>query len=187
MKHIIAIVGLIIFLSSCATQRRCDKLYPPETRVKDSVLVRDSIHIKDSIVQKTIIKDSTIYTKAVKDSGEVSANENSTYRFNNGSVSVVIKIKDGKVKWNIDQQATISRFQSIIDSVSRENSIYKAKDSISNKEKETVKVIDNTEKLRWHQKLWLSVKDFFAWVGLFLVIFLGLRFAFIRLVGSLSN
>jgi hypothetical protein len=182
MKYIITIAGIVIFLSSCATQKRCERLYPATTRIKDSVIVRDSTHIIDSIVQKTVTKDSVIYIKAVKDSGEVSASENHTYRFNNGSVSVVIKIKDGKVKWNIDQQATISRFQSIIDSVSRENSIYKAKDSINSHKIETIKD-KPIERKKWYAGILEWIKNGLAIIGfIWLIVFI-----FTKAIARIAN
>jgi hypothetical protein len=187
MKYIIILVS-ILSLTSCFTKRQAiDKFCKPETRIKDSIVIKDSLVIKEETKWVTKTKDSTIYTKAVKDSGEVDVKENGTYKFNNGVVQVQILIKDGKAKWKVNVSSTESRYVYTIDSMASVISTFQLKDSLSIKEKETIKIIDNTKELKWYDKIWLSVKDFFSWIGLILTLFLILRFAFIRLVGSLSS
>ncbi len=167
------ILSLALFLGSCASQRRCEKKYPPQTTTKDSVVIRDSVHIIEKVHHSLKIKDSVVYTKGVKDSGEVSAKENSTYKLKNDKVNLVIKIKDGIVSWNIDLSPTTSVYQSIIDSISNELQSYKSKDSTNIHDSEKVKpavVI----KYPWYIRLWDSVKNIFAYIGLIVVvIFLG--------------
>lgn len=182
MRYLIVLFSVLL-LTSCYTQKQAiNKFCKPETRIKDSVVVRDSIHIIDSLVQKTVIKDSIVYIKAVKDSGEVSASENSTYKFNNGNVKVEIKVGDGKVKWKIDQQATISRFQSIIDSVSHENQVLKQRDSTNVKEK-IVTVKEPCEGDKWYSGILEWVKNGLALIGLIWLI----SFLFQRVIKVLSN
>lgn len=53
----IAAIILMIFLSSCTTQRKCNRLYPPQVRV-------DSTH---SIVVVTKYRDTTIYIQIAPD------------------------------------------------------------------------------------------------------------------------
>lgn len=51
-KKITYLLAAIVLLTSCATQKRCNKLYPPQIIVKDSFIqvVKDSIIIKDSLI-----------------------------------------------------------------------------------------------------------------------------------------
>ena len=187
MKYLI-ILASILSLTSCYTKRQAlNKFCKPETRIIDSVVTRDSTNIIDSVRYVTVKKDSVVYTKAVKDSGEVDVKEGGTYKFNNGVVQVQISIKDGKAKWKVNVASTESRYIHQIDSMTKVIDTYKQKDSSSVKETEITKVVDNTKKLRWYEKVWLEIKDFFSWIGLILTLFLILRFAFVRLVGSLSS
>ncbi len=167
------ILSLALFLGSCASQRRCDKKFPPQTTTKDSVVIRDSVHIIEKVHHSLKIKDSVVYTKGVKDSGELDVKENQTIKIKNDKVNIVIKIKDGIVKYNVDISPTESRYQSIIDSISNELQSYKSKDSSNIHDSEKVKpavVI----KYPWYTRLWDSVKNIFAYIGLIVVvIFLG--------------
>lgn len=167
------ILSLALFLGSCASQRRCDKKYPPQTTTKDSVVIRDSVHIIEKVHHSLKIKDSVVYTKGVKDSGELDVKENQTIKFKNDKVNLVIKIKDGKVSYNVDISPMESRYQSTIDSMSNELQSYKSKDSTNIHDSEKVKpavVIKDP----WYIRLWDSVKNIFAYIGLIVVvIFLG--------------
>jgi hypothetical protein len=171
--RILLILSISLFLGSCASQRLCDKRFPPETRVKDSIVIHDSTIITEKVVTKTVLKDSIVYTAAIKDSGEVDVKENQTIKFKNDKVNVVLKIKDGKLKWNIDISATESRYTSKIDSLVSELSVYKSKDSISIHDKETIKPAPS-ESIPWYMKLYNSAKDVLAFIGLiFVIVFLG--------------
>ena len=167
------ILSLALFLGSCASQRRCDKKFPPQTTTKDSVVIRDSVHIIEKVHHSLKIKDSVVYTKGVKDSGELDVKENQTIKIKNDKVNIVIKIKDGIVKYNVDISPMESRYQSTIDSMSNELQSYKSKDSISTHDSEKVKpavVIKDP----WYIRLWDSVKNIFAYIGLIVVvIFIG--------------
>jgi hypothetical protein len=160
----------LLILQSCATQKACDKKFPPSTKIKDSLVItyKDSVKVVESV--KTIIKDSVRYTAAVKDSGEVSVKENSTYKFKNENAEVIIKIVDGKLKWNINLSAIENRYKSQIDSFSAQITSYKQKDSISTHS--TVIVQPAKEKhTPWYLKAWGQVKDFFAWIGLIFILY----------------
>lgn len=172
--RILLILSLSLFLGSCVSQRACDKKFPPETRVKDSIVIHDSTIITEKIVTKTNIKDSIIYTQAIKDSGEVDAKENQTIKFKNDKVNIVIKIKDGKIKYYVDISATESRYKSTIDSISSQLETYKSKDSISIHDEQAIRPAV-TLKLPWYLKLWQSTKDFFALLGFGLVLAYGGR------------
>jgi hypothetical protein len=169
MKNIILFAILSQFMISCVSQRACDKKFPPETRIKDSVVVT----YKDSVVEKKkvvlIVKDSIRYTEAVKDSGEMDTKENATYKFKNDKAAVTIQIKDGKVKWNIDIKATEQRFQSRIDSMASEIKIYKERDSLNVSHKEEVKIIQ--PHIPWYMKLWNGIRDWLAIIGLIFIIY----------------
>ena len=58
-----AIVALFFALTSCVTQKACDKKFPPQTReiinIKDSTVIKDSIRVQ--IKDSTVIKDSIVY------------------------------------------------------------------------------------------------------------------------------
>lgn len=167
------ILSLALFLGSCASQRRCDKKFPPQTTTKDSVVIRDSIHIIEKVHHSLKIKDSVVYTKGVKDSGELDVKENQTIKIKNDKANILIKIKDGIVSWNIDLSPTTSVYQSTIDSMSNELQSYKSRDSTNIHDSEKVKpavVIKDP----WYIRLWDSVKNIFAYIGLIVVvIFLG--------------
>lgn len=167
------ILSLALFLGSCVSQRACDKRFPPETKIKDSIVIRDSVHIIEKVHHSLKIKDSIVYTQGVKDSGEVSANENQTIKIKNDKVNIVIKIKDGKVSYNVDISPMESRYQSTIDSMSNELQSYKSRDSTNIHDSEKVKpavVIKDP----WYIRIWDSVKNIFAYIGLIVVIvFLG--------------
>ena len=168
-------IFLILILASCATQKRCDKLYPPETRVKDSVVVsiKDSIVIKDSVVVK--IKDSIVVTPAAKDTGTLDAKENQTYKFKSDKANITIKIQDGKVKYDIDISPTESRYSSIISELKNEIQSYKNRDT-SKVHTETKIVKAEPPKLKWYEKLYLQAVKLFALIGLiWFLIFVGRR------------
>ena len=61
MRYITILLILILF-SSCVSQKKCLKRYPPETiRVRyDSISIKDSIIYKDRIIER-IIKADTVY------------------------------------------------------------------------------------------------------------------------------
>ena len=167
------ILSLALFLGSCVSQRACDKKFPPTERIKDSVVIRDSVHIIEKVHHSLKIKDSVVYTKGVKDSGELDVKENQTYKVKTGIANIALQIKDGKLKWNIDISPTESRYQSTIDSMSNELEAYKSRDSTNIHDSEKVKPAVVIEP-KWYTKLWNSAKDFFAFLGLIVVvIFLG--------------
>ena len=167
------ILSLALFLGSCVSQRACDKKFPPTERIKDSVVIRDSVHIIEKVHHSLKIKDSVVYTQGIKDSGELDVKENQTYKVKTGIANIALQIKDGKLKWNIDISPTESRYQSTIDSMSNELEAYKSRDSTNIHDSEKVKpavVI----KYPWYIRLWDSVKNIFAYIGLIVVvIFLG--------------
>lgn len=171
MRYLL-ILAAGLFLTSCATQRTCDKKFPPITRVKDSIVVtyKDSTVIKEKRV--LVVKDSIRYTEAVKDSGEVSASENQTYRFKNENASVTIKVKDGKVKWNIDISAIEQKYSLRLDSVNKIVKEYKSKDSVSTYQSEIVRTI--TPKIPWYKKIWFAIRDYLALVGFCFLLYIAL-------------
>lgn len=169
MRYLLIITSAL-FLTSCATQKACDKKFPPETRIKDSTVVtyKDSTVIKEKRV--LVVKDSIRYTEAVKDSGEVSANENQTYRFRNENASVTIKIKDGKVKWNIDISAIEQKYSTKLDSVNTIVKQYQQKDSLILSQSEVIR--RDIPKEPWYIKTWYKIRDFFAFVGILLLAYI---------------
>jgi hypothetical protein len=172
MRNLI-IALLFLSVTSCVTSKRCNEKYPAEVRIKDSIVIKDSTIITEKIVTKTNVKDSIVYTQAVKDSGEVDASENQTIKYKNDKVEVKIVVKDKIVKYYVDISATESRYQSRIDSISRELETYKYKDSTSIHSEQAIRPAV-VLKLPWHTRLWQSTKDFFAFLGLLVVvIFLG--------------
>lgn len=191
MKTIIKlsiIAFLAIFATSCATQKRCEKLYPAQTKVKDSVVVS----YKDSVIYKTetktVIKDSIVYTPALVDSGEIDIkpSKRESFRFKNDKVSVIITIDSNKIKWNVNISAIENRFMSKIDSLNKVIEVYKEKDSLKVSEKESIRVVEKEEKkLGFFGKIHKVLNDYALRILLFLVGFLILRRIIIRNFGNI--
>ena len=67
MKYL-SILIVLIMLSGCVTQRRCNDKFPPvqSINVKDSVVIREEIRYRDSIINvvvpipKTVVRDSVV-------------------------------------------------------------------------------------------------------------------------------
>jgi len=61
MKKIIIFIGLLTMLSSCVTQKACNKKYPPEviTEIAEKIIIRDSI-VEKIINVPVYIKGDTI-------------------------------------------------------------------------------------------------------------------------------
>ena len=171
------IIALALVLTSCVSQKACDRKFPPSKTTRDSVVVviKDSIVIKDSVTTKIV--DSIVYTAAIKDSGELDTKENQTYRFKNGSAEVIIKIKDGKVSYKIDLSATESRYKTEITALKSQIEIYKSKDSISS---HTEVVVTPAPKIPWYMKLWNGFKDLLAWIGLLVMIYFFVRYVILK-------
>jgi hypothetical protein len=182
MKNLLFISFVALIATSCVTQRRCDKLFPPETRIKDSTVLTYKDSTIEKVEVKTITKDSIVYTAATKDSGEVETSENSTYKFKNDKVSIKLIIKDGKVKYFVDVSATESRYSTKIDSLSKLVEKYKSKDSLVVKGKEVVRQAVEP-KIPWYTKLYGYAKDILALIGLIYLLILLFRMVVKKLAG----
>ena len=176
------LLTIALIATSCATQRRCDKLFPPETRIKDSTVVTYKDSTIEKVEVKTITKDSIVYTAATKDSGEVETSENSVYKFKNDKVSIKLIIKDGKVRYFVDVSATESRYSTKIDSLSKVVEKYKSRDSVVVKDKEVVKQAVEP-KTPWYLKLYGYAKDALALIGLIWLIVLLFRLVIKKFAG----
>ena len=175
-------ITIALIATSCATQKRCEKLFPPETRIKDSTVVTYKDSTIEKVEVKTITKDSIVYTAATKDSGEVETSENSVYKFKNDKVSIKLIIKDGKVKYFVDVSATESRYSTKIDSLSKVVEKYKSRDSLVVKDKEVVRQAIEP-KTPWYTKLYGYAKDILALIGLIWLLILLFRMVVKRLAG----
>lgn len=179
--RLLAIALLLLSLGSCVSQRACEKKFPGTTTTKDSVVIKDSVHVIEKVETKTIVKDSIVYTAAVKDSGEFVTSENGVYKFKNDKVSIKLVVKDGKVKYFVDISATESRYNSRIDSLTSELQTYKSRDSISTHSQETIKPAPS-EKVKWYNKLLESAKNILAFIGLIFTLYFagkaGIRYFF---------
>jgi len=180
MKNIILLAIIaIITTSSCVTQKRCNTKFPNASTTNDSnsIVIKDSIVIRDSVVVS--VKDSIVYTAAVKDSGTIDASQNHTYKFKSDKANVTIKIKDGKVSYVIDISATESRYNTTIKDLKSELEVFRSRDSISSS---TVVIVKPAPIVRWYMSLWYSIRDFFAWLGLIIAAYFFVRFIVFKLI-----
>ena len=153
MRNIIMILAAIAFLSSCATQKRCDRRFPPSTR--DSVVIKDSIVIKEKDSVVISYHDSTIVTEGVAGQDSIPCNENSKTKIVRGGDTFIIEVKDGKVHLKYDLKGTISR--------------YSKKEVDRSQVKETTK---DKSKAEFHEKTIVRVQQYIplwvkilAWIG----------------------
>ena len=102
------VLAAIAFLSSCVTQKRCDKKFPPSTR--DSIVIKDSVVIKEKDSVVISYHDSTIITEGISGEDSLPCSENTTTKIVRGGDTFIIKVKDGKVHFKYDLKGTISRF-----------------------------------------------------------------------------
>jgi len=179
-KLILLAIIAIITTSSCVTQKRCNTKFPNASTIindSNSIVIKDSIVVRDSVVVS--VKDSIVYTAAVKDSGTIDASQNHTYKFKSDKANVTIKIKDGKVSYVIDISATESRYNTTIKDLKSELEIFRSRDSISSS---TVVIVKQSPIVRWYMSLWYSIRDFFAWLGLIIAAYFFVRFIIFKLI-----
>lgn len=63
MKHLLALTLLALLLSSCTTQKRCARLYPPRT--DSTVIVREITQTRDTTIYVYIKPDTVTQTDTV--------------------------------------------------------------------------------------------------------------------------
>ena len=64
----LAIITLVLLLSSCITERRCNQLYPPaaSTNTRDSIVTRDIIVYRDTTVYVPVASPPDTVEKVIK-------------------------------------------------------------------------------------------------------------------------
>ena len=109
---ILLIVGMLL-LSSCVTQKACDRKFPPQvtTIVKDSVVTRDSIveklvEVPVYIKGDTIIKSDTVW----RDKTTGLANSKPVYA-ETDFAKATAQVKDGKINLTLIQKDSLFRVQ----------------------------------------------------------------------------
>jgi len=65
MKNLILFLIIILAASSCITENKCTRKYPPTTIVKDSIVYKEKIIIRDSIIQITLPQDTAYINKYI--------------------------------------------------------------------------------------------------------------------------
>lgn len=158
-------IFILLLLSSCVTKQACEKKFPPETRIKDSIVVKDSLVIKDSIVIKT--KDSIVIVEGVSGSDSIPCNENSKTTVRRNGDVFTIKVRNGKVYFDYDLKGTTSRFQELI--TQKDFEINKL--SVMQKNSEETKVVVSTVTyIPW----WVKV---LAWIGGISIVWYAIKYA----------
>lgn len=73
----LAIITIVLLMSSCISERRCNKLYPPvpSTNTKDSIVTRDIIVYRDTTVYVPVASPPDTVEKVIK----VTARHNKIY------------------------------------------------------------------------------------------------------------
>ena len=56
--RVVALLAAALFMTSCATEKRCLRKHPPQIIQKDSVVIKDTIIYKDRIIYDTIPADT---------------------------------------------------------------------------------------------------------------------------------
>jgi hypothetical protein len=159
MKNIIMILVAIAFLSSCATQRRCDKKFPPSTR--DSVVIKDSIVIKEKDSVVISYHDSTIIKEGVSGEDSIPCNENVKTKIVRGGDTFIIEVKDGKINFKYNLEGTISRFS--------KTEVDRSKIKETTKEKSKAEVHEKTiVRVQQYIPLWVKI---LAWIGALAILY----------------
>lgn len=52
--------ALILFLSGCATQKRCERLYPPIEQGRDCTIIQKEVILKDTTIYRTLPPDTVL-------------------------------------------------------------------------------------------------------------------------------
>lgn len=73
----LAVITIVLLLSSCITETRCNRLYPPEpsTNTQDSIVMRDIIVYRDTTVYVPVASPPDTVEKVIK----VTARHNKVY------------------------------------------------------------------------------------------------------------
>lgn len=79
----------LLLFTSCATQSRCLKKFPPEVRQQDSISIKDSIVFRDSIIELEEISFRTVLVDSCPDMP--------AQTFTSGEASVTVSRKDGQL------------------------------------------------------------------------------------------
>ena len=95
MRLLFLISILSFLMTSCVTQEKCNRLFPPTVTVKDSIITKETIKWKDTTItipgERVVIKDfvwcdslrkAQLPKKSVK----------------SGSLTATVEIKDGEIK-----------------------------------------------------------------------------------------
>lgn len=164
------IVILVLFASSCVTQDKCIKKFPPSKTDSVSITYKDSTIYRDSVRWEVKVKDSIVITPGVKDTGSMPCNENGSYKIKTANADISIKTKNGRAYWDIDISKTESRFNSIISEKDRIISDLRVS-SVVSKQASTSVVVSVVTYVPWYIKAlaWIGAISLGYFLGRFLI------------------
>ena len=154
------LIPLLIILTSCATQKRCEQKYGKIT--KDSTVIHDSIRYTDSTVIKTVKRDSVVIREAVEIKDSMPCANNGKYMFKRGGDEFYVTVKDGEVYFSAKLAATESHYESIINDKEREIKSLQSKQDTHVVVKELP-----VPKVPWYMHLWDWLLKVLAAIGAF--------------------
>lgn len=128
MKKLIILLSALLILTSCVTEKKCNRKYPPQFVVieKDTVIYKEKIVIKDSIINVILPNDTVILTKyltinkgivnldtIIKEQGIVGA----MAFVNNNELGVVAYISDSTIFYKLDSaQIRVDKYKEALHS-----------------------------------------------------------------------
>ncbi len=68
IAYLLAFCTITLVISSCATQKRCNRRFPPETsiEIKDSIIEKTKIEYHDTIIEVLLPFDTAAFFKTLK-------------------------------------------------------------------------------------------------------------------------
>ena len=118
MRNLTILLILILF-SSCSTQKKCLKRYPPEDiKVRyDSIVIKDSVIYKDRIINHTIKADTVYKDKVIPVPAKLNVPpiflENDYARaeawIQNSKLKLQLELKDQVIQFKLDSADKISK------------------------------------------------------------------------------
>lgn len=165
-KSLLLLILVALLLSSCVTQRKCDRRFPPETytQIKDSLVIKDSViysyaEIPVYIKGDTVTKHDTVF----KDKKTGLINSKPVYA-ETDFAKVTAQVVNSQLKLELVQKD--STFNVITDSLMKE--VYHWKEQYNSVNTQKVKQVEHIPK----------VYTIFALIGLLTVIITILYFIF---------
>jgi len=116
---ILVLLFIMLALTSCVTQDKCQRKFPPSVTTKDSIVFKDSIRIKDSVSIRVEKKDSIVIVQGISGKDSMPCNENGKTTIRRGGDVFTITTKNGKVYFDYDLKGTESRYQFMLNEQSR--------------------------------------------------------------------